>query len=119
MSDRSAPKRAGGSSSSGGGPAGPLPVRPRGLNTMYTRRQLEAVLHRERARADRNQCEFSLILFRARAEDRRLTLRLARLLNRRCRTIDELGWFDDACIAVLLPYTGSNGARIMAESALT
>ena len=85
---------------------------------MYSRRQLEAVLHRERARADRNQCEFSLILFRARAEDRRLTLRLARLLNRRARTIDELGWFDDACVAVLLPYTSCDGARIFAESAL-
>ena len=85
---------------------------------MYTRRQLEAVLHRERARADRNECEFSLILFRARAEDRRLTLRLARLLNRRARTIDELGWFDDACVAVLLPYTSCDGARIFAESAL-
>src|SRR5687767_6133034 len=113
MSDWSSPNYSG-----AGGGTEPLPLRRRGLNTMYTRRQLEIVLHRERARADRNAGEFSLILFRARAEERRLTLRLARLLNERCRAIDELGWFDDACVAVLLPYTGSDGARAFAESAL-
>ena len=111
MSDRTSPRREDRGLE-------PLPLRPRGLNTMYTRRQLEVVLHRERARADRNSGEFSLVLFRARAEDRRLTLRLARLLNRRCRTVDELGWFDDACVATLLPYTGADGARVFAESAL-
>jgi hypothetical protein len=37
------------------------PPTRRGLNTMYTRRQLEVVLHRERARADRSAGEFSLI----------------------------------------------------------
>ena len=120
MSDWISPKRG---SDRGGEGVGEEPVAPpapgrRGLNTMYSRRQLEVVLHRERARADRNASEFSLILFRARAEDRRLTLRLARLLNRRCRTIDELGWFDDACIATLLPYTGADGARAFAEDAL-
>ena len=30
--------------------------RARDLHTLYSRRQLEAVLHRERARADRNNC---------------------------------------------------------------
>src|SRR4051812_48998635 len=87
----------------------------RGLNSLYTRPQLEAVLLRERARADRNRCEFSLILFRVRAEDRRLTLRLAKLLLRRSRGIDELGWFDDTCVAALLPYTAGEGARAFAE----
>src|SRR5438552_4166260 len=94
------------------------PVGARGLNSLYTRAQLEAVLHRERARADRNRCEFSLILFRVRAEDRKLTLRLARLLLKRSRGIDELGWFDDTCVAALLPYTAAEGARAFAESSL-
>ena len=46
--------------------------RTRGLNSLYSRPQLEMVLQRERARADRNSTEFSLILFRVRAEDRLL-----------------------------------------------
>src|SRR5688572_8593419 len=92
----------------------PFTTRSRGLHTMSTRPQLPSVAQRERARADRNECEFSLILFRARTGDRRLTLRLARLLNRRARTIDEVGWFEESCVAVLLPYTGSDGARIFA-----
>src|SRR5437867_4190588 len=89
--------------------------RPRDLRTLYTRRQLEAVLHRERARADRNNCEFALVLFRVRTAGPRLTLRLARLLLKRVRTVDELGWFDDTCIAALLPYTNADGARAFAE----
>jgi lipopolysaccharide/colanic/teichoic acid biosynthesis glycosyltransferase len=92
--------------------------RPRDLHTLYTRRQLEAVLHRERARADRNNSEFSLVLFRVRADETRLTLRLARLMLRRSRTIDELGWFDETCIAALLPYTNAEGARAFSENVL-
>src|SRR5213078_252635 len=94
------------------------PAGARGLDSLYTRPQLEAVLHRERARADRNRCEFSLILFRVRAEDRRLTMQLARLLLKRSRGIDELGWFDETCVAALLPYTAGEGARAFAESTL-
>src|SRR2546421_12404587 len=90
--------------------------RPRDLHVLYTRRQLEAVLHRERARADRNNCEFSLVLFRVRAQEPRLTLRLARLLTTRVRTIDELGWFDQTCRAALVPYTAADGARFVAAS---
>src|SRR4051812_19685044 len=96
----------------------PVQTGARGLSSLYTRPQLEAVLHRERARADRNRCEFSLILFRVRAEDRRMTLRLARLLLRRSRGIDEIGWFDETCVAALLPYTAGDGARFFAESTL-
>src|SRR6476660_2965039 len=42
------------------------PGKARGLNSLYSRPQLETVLHRERLRADRNRTEFSLILFRVR-----------------------------------------------------
>jgi lipopolysaccharide/colanic/teichoic acid biosynthesis glycosyltransferase len=85
---------------------------------MFTRRQVRAVLQRERARADRNNLEFSLALFRVRADEPRLMARLARLLLRRSRAIDEIGWFDDTCIAALLPYTGAEGARIFCENTL-
>src|SRR5512135_1892952 len=88
------------------------------LHDMFSRRQVRSVLQRERARADRNNLEFSLALFRVRADEPRLMLRLARLLLRRSRAIDEIGWFDETCIAALLPYTGAEGARIFAENTL-
>jgi lipopolysaccharide/colanic/teichoic acid biosynthesis glycosyltransferase len=91
---------------------------PRDLHTLYTRRQLETVLHRERARADRNNSEFSLVLFRVRADEPRLVFRLARLLLKRSRVIDELGWFDESCVAALLPYTSADGARAFSEQIL-
>src|SRR4051794_3861788 len=74
------------------------PVR-RDLHCLFTHRQLRAVLGRERARADRNNLEFSLVLFRVRADEPRLMLRLARMLLRRSRAIDEIGWFDETCLA--------------------
>jgi len=79
---------------------------------------VRSVLQRERARADRNNLEFSLALFRVRADEPRLLLRLARLLLRRSRAIDEIGWFDDTCVAALLPYTGAEGARKFCENTL-
>jgi len=37
-------------------------------------------------------------------------------LRRRVRSIDEIGWFQDGVLAVLLPATGLEGARSFAES---
>ena len=96
----------------------PQPHRPRDLHCLYNRRQLEAALLRERLRSDRNNMEFSLVLVRVRAEDTRQTLRLARMLLSRARTIDEFGWFDRSCLAALLPYTGADGAKAFCEQML-
>src|SRR5437762_3424026 len=97
---------------------GPVDPARRDLHSLFTRRQVRAVLQRESARADRNNLEFSLALFRVRADEPRLMLRLARLLLKRSRAIDEIGWFDETCIAALLPYTGAEGARTFCENAL-
>ena len=98
----------------------PLPggERARGVQSLYTRAQLEAVLGRERARADRIRGEFSMVVFRTRGEEPHATAKLARMLLRRARATDELGWFDPAAVAVLLPYTCTDGARIFAEASL-
>lgn len=97
---------------------GPVDPARRDLHSLFTQRQVRSVLLRERARADRNNLEFSLALFRVRGDEPRLMLRLARLLLKRSRAIDEIGWFDDTCIAALLPYTGAEGARIFCENSL-
>jgi len=90
----------------------------RDLHSLFTHRQVRSILQRERARADRNNLEFSLVLFRVRGDEPRLMLRLARMLLRRSRAIDEIGWFDETCIAAMLPYTGADGAKIFCENAL-
>src|SRR6185437_17138775 len=100
------------------GAIGPVDPSRRDLHSLFTHRQVRSVLQRERARADRNNLEFSLALFRVRADEPRLLLRLARLLLRRSRAIDEIGWFDDTCVAALLPYTGAEGARKFCENTL-
>ena len=89
------------------------PSRPRGLRDILDRSQFEAVLRHERSRADRDENEFSLVLIkiRAAAEDGRSQRRVARAVLRRLRDTDEVGWYGEACLCVLLPNTDYRGAR--------
>ena len=57
------------------GATGPVDPSRRDLHSLFTQRQVRSVLQRERARADRNNLEFSLALFRVRADEPRLLLR--------------------------------------------
>ena len=75
-----------------------------------------AMLH-ERARSDRSGREFTLVAFTpGKRELARVTWsRLARLLSRRLRTIDQIGWLEDGRLAALLPYTPAEGAWKVAD----
>jgi len=90
----------------------------RGLHDVLSRRQFEAALHRERARADRAAGEFSLVLFRVRSGEFRTSCRLAKVVLSRARITDEVGWYDDECVGALLTDTGADGARAFAENVL-
>jgi lipopolysaccharide/colanic/teichoic acid biosynthesis glycosyltransferase len=89
--------------------------------------QMDRLIARETARAERTGQPFSLALFRvsepansSRAggggrigpDDRRLALTLLR----RARLTDEVGWFGDDHLCALLPDTSAGGAQIFAES---
>jgi len=70
----------------------------------------------ERARADRNEREFSVLLLHGDA----LTSAVGadhwiNRLAKRIRIIDRIGWFDERRIGVLLPYTSSDGALTLAN----
>ncbi len=65
-------------------------------------------LMRERARADRNEEEFSVLLLEG-------DERLIEKLTKRMRTIDEIGWFDKRQIGVILPDTSASGAMKVAN----
>ena len=73
---------------------------------------------RMRAGADRNQHVFSLLLFNVGdPEVNRLAVQyLAHVLTNRVRLTDEVGWFDDKHMGVLLPYTSTDGAQKLANN---
>lgn len=90
----------------------------RSLESLPSREQIDRLISREVARAERNGLHFSLVLFRVR-KGGRLGLaerRMAITLLRRVRLTDEVGWFDDDHLCALLPDTSAAGARIFADA---
>jgi len=86
-----------------------VPFRPMG--------EILKILHHERARADRSNHEFSVILFnlnRDKISEPEL-LKLHESLKLRLRLIDETGWFNDHQIAIVLPYTSGSNAMKLAD----
>jgi lipopolysaccharide/colanic/teichoic acid biosynthesis glycosyltransferase len=91
---------------------------PRLLESVLALSAMERTIRRECARADRHGGELSLVLFRigGGARRRRLTsCRLARIMLRRARETDEVGWFGKHFIAALLPDTPARGAAAFAD----
>src|SRR5438552_15956483 len=86
----------------------PPPRASHGLAVRLCRKeQIQWILRRERARADRTRQGFSLVLF-ATASGPRAHHRLGRILCRRARATDDVGYFDDADnqqLCAVLPAT--------------
>jgi len=76
---------------------------------------VRALLERERARADRNGQEFSLVVFTQDSARPRDLWRLARTVGLRCRLTDEVGWFDEGRVCAILPDTSNVGAWCFAR----
>jgi hypothetical protein len=79
--------------------------------------QFREVLRREQARTDRTGRAFSLVVFSARErETASATLQeIEKILARRLRCTDEIGWLDRRHIAVILPNTPAEGAAKVAD----
>jgi lipopolysaccharide/colanic/teichoic acid biosynthesis glycosyltransferase len=72
---------------------------------------LLSVIRRERARADRQKSQFSLVMFRlVPARGRWATLRLCKIVLDQIRATDELGQFDRHTVCAILPDTAPDGA---------
>lgn len=83
----------------------------RHLHEMYFPKHLLSVIRRERARADRQRGQFSLVMFRlVPARGRWATLRLSRIVLDEIRATDELGQFDRHTVCAILPDTAPEGA---------
>ena len=87
------------------------------LRGLYSTEEFRAILERERARANRNGHEFSLVVFDVSdgKGDSTCAQRIADGLKGRLRATDELGWFDNLRLGVVLPYTAPEGAWKVAE----
>lgn len=84
---------------------------------IYSVEEFHALLERERARADRNSHEFSLLVFdrEQAAMDGVSMERLARAISRRVRSTDVVGWYKERDIGIFLPDTPAAGAWKLAE----
>jgi lipopolysaccharide/colanic/teichoic acid biosynthesis glycosyltransferase len=93
----------------------------RGFRGVHSVEQFRAIVERERARADRNGHQFSVVVFDAVGAEANSAeaQHLARVLTKRIRFTDQLGWFDSRRIAVLLPETPAAGAWKLAKDART
>ena len=84
----------------------------------YSEEEFRRIIDRERARADRTDHQFSLILldFGFNNRNHNSNGRLLQKISSRIRKIDEIGWYDPRRIGIILPYTSEQGAQRFAES---
>lgn len=85
---------------------------------IYAEKEFHRVLERERERANRNNHQFSLIVFDFELPviDQAKTRIFLKKIIRRLRIIDEIGWYGAKRIGIILPYTSKKGARQLTES---
>ncbi len=76
------------------------------------------LVEHERERADRNQHQFSLVLFNSETfdTDNSITRHIIGIIARRVRNVDELGWYDEKRLGIILPYTSTEGATRLIEN---
>jgi hypothetical protein len=90
----------------------------RTVRTLLSPEQLNQAMGRESARVDRRGAGvLSLVLFRVPQAERNTlsAVRLAKTILKRIRVTDDVGWFDDQHLGVLLPETPTTGAWRLAQ----
>jgi hypothetical protein len=85
---------------------------------IYSVAEFRRIIDRERARADRTDHQFSMIVLDLGPNNGNPNSngQLLRKVYSRLRRIDELGWYDNRRIGIILPYTSEKGAQAFAES---
>lgn len=87
------------------------------LGNLHSEKEFSAIVEREQERANRHNSLFSLVAFSVgdTDRDRSITYRLVKVLNKRLRLIDEVGWLETGLLGVLLPGTQAKDAQRFAE----
>ena len=79
--------------------------------------EFKQLIEKERCRADRNDHHYSMLVFILNPEEvkkHQLVKSLERI-RRRLRNIDEIGWYEEKKLGIILPYTSKEGAEKLAE----
>ena len=91
-------------------------IERRGFTGALSREDFHRALAQERARADRTEHQFSVVLLHGDGLQRaRAAEDLINKIPNRIRVIDQIGWFDDRRIGLILPHTSSSGARKLVD----
>ena len=93
-------------------------LRQKTTGKIYFEDEFRSIIERERARSDRTDHQFSLIVLDLGSpdENHHTNHHMLQKIFRRVRTIDEIGWYDQNHIGIILPYTSAQGAQKFAES---
>lgn len=96
----------------------PAELDPLSVPGLLSPTEMENAFRRERARVDRNDQSFSIVVFRVDAKRKDDVRRAAALLIDRVRAYDVLGMVDSERLAALLPETDGRGSWVFADSAM-
>jgi lipopolysaccharide/colanic/teichoic acid biosynthesis glycosyltransferase len=90
------------------------------FDSIYSKEEFLEVVRRERLRTHRNKVPFSLLIFGmvTNSGDRQVFEDLIRVMLPRVRATDEVGWYSDHKIGILLPETAPEGAELVANEIL-
>jgi len=89
--------------------------KPKELNGFHSVKQFRWILEMERARVDRTDSQFSLVLFDTGNSDNGVPQHISQILEARLRITDEAGWFDNRQVGVVMPDTSAQGAWKLGE----
>ena len=93
-------------------------IKKKTSDKIYYEDEFRSIIERERARADRTDHQFSLIVLDLGFPEgnHHTTNHILQKIFRRVRRIDEIGWYGQNRIGIILPYTSAQGAQKFAES---
>lgn len=84
----------------------------RRLHGIYSARQTTDLIQYEKSRSDRKGTTLSMVLFDVSGLDRRIRHRFIGDVLSAVRSTDHVGWLAKSTIAVVLPFTGHDGAHV-------
>jgi lipopolysaccharide/colanic/teichoic acid biosynthesis glycosyltransferase len=90
------------------------------FDSIYSRKEFFEVVQRERLRTHRNHVPFSVLIFGTDAATgkHKVLEDLLKILLPRVRATDEIGWYSENQIALLLPDTLPEGAGMLAKEVI-
>jgi hypothetical protein len=90
----------------------------RAVDGLCTLDAFHRALEKERCRSDRSDHLYSLLVFALPPGNHSNgnLQRIVRQIRKRIRNVDELGWYDDKRLGIILPYTSREGAEQLAEA---